>query len=87
MNFTVSPVWFRDSQELCRRTQVACDQALAASAATVNMVTELLEELGATLPLFRSTQHVMMNAMMVAQEKAAAAAANVELVRRDHVLH
>ena len=87
MNFTVSPVWFRDTQELCQRTQIACGQALAASAATVNMVTELLEELGATLPHFRSTQHVMMNAMMVAQKKAAAAAANVELVRRDHVLH
>ena len=86
-NFTVSPVWFKDTQELCQRSQIACGQALAASAATVNMMVELLEELGTTFPDFRSTQHVMMTAMMVAQKEAAAVAANFELVRRDHVLH
>ena len=86
-NYAVSAAWFKDTQELCQRAQIACGQALAGAGAAITMMTEAFTDLGSKLPSFRPTQHVFMTALMVAQKEAAAAAANFELVRRDHVLH
>ena len=85
--YTVSAQWFKDTQELCQRAQIACGQALAGAGAAITMVSDAVVDLGSVLPHFRPTQHVYMTALMVAQKEAAAAAANFELVRRDHVLH
>ena len=85
--FVVSAQWFRETQALCQRVSIACGQALAGTAASANLVADAIPELEDSMPSFRPMQHVYMTALMDAQNQAAAAAANFELVRRDHVLH
>ena len=85
--YSVSAQWFKDTQELCQRASIACGQALAGAAASIKLVTESVADIHEVMPEFQPTQHIYMTALMDSQNQVAAAAANFELVRRDHVLN
>ena len=84
-NVLVSNKWFKDTEEFCRRCSIATGQAIAGITAQVGML-EQFTNLHSELPELKPTQFVFMTALVEAQKLAAAAAANFELVKRDHVL-